>query len=381
MMLAFFGYTVARQLINKKVIFSFFYFGFALFILYGASNIFLENVINEQIARTMVVSLTLNLMMIYSIVQYIYMQNDIPKVLKITEFGIFSTSLLVVLLSLRTLISARLGRNTVMNSNMLAILCVFGVVLCMYLRKIDKLPKKAYWFRLAFYALAILLTGSRKGLLMLLIAFMLVKFISNGTRKLFRNLLFSIAAVIIAYTIIMKVEVFYNIIGVRMENFIQILTEGSTEENSINDRMSMMEMGLSYFKKKPWTGYGFDCFKMVSGHNGGGKVNAGNVGYYSHNNYVELLFGGGIIGFVLYYIPIAYLLIKLFVKKKSNPCILYLLAFFIAKLAFECVYVSYYERVDTYVVSIILGCTLLASVKKKDENTTPAKDLSFNLTI
>ena len=150
------------------------------------------------------------------------MQNDIPKVLKITELGIFTTALIVILLSLGTLTSGRLGRNTVMNSNMLAVLCSFGFILCMYLRKVDKFTKKTFWFRLAFYSLAVLLSGSRKGLLMLLLAVMLVKFISNGTRKLFRNVLISAVAVVIVYIIIMKVDFLYNIIGVRMENFIQL---------------------------------------------------------------------------------------------------------------------------------------------------------------
>ena len=63
--------------------------------------------------------------MIYAIVQYIYMQNDIPKILRITELGIFTTAFVVVLFSLGTITSGRLGGGTEINANMLAILCVW----------------------------------------------------------------------------------------------------------------------------------------------------------------------------------------------------------------------------------------------------------------
>ena len=67
-----------------------------------------------------------------------------------------------------------------------------------------------------------------------------------------------------------------------------------------------------------------------------------------------------IIGLVLYYIPVVHLLKKLFTKLKVEPSIMYLLAIYISKLAVEYAYVSYYERVDAYIVAIILGCTLIA---------------------
>ena len=361
MMVAFFGYTIVRQLRNHgKLVYSFFYVGFLMFILYGAANIVFHNVIDTQIARTMIISLSLNFLMIYAIVQYIYMQNDVQKVLRITELAIFTTALVVMLLSIGTIGSGRLGKGTEINANMLSMLCVYGFILCMYLRKIAFFSSRIYIFRMAFYLLVIFLTGSRKGLIMVFLAPMIIAFVF-GRRKLFRNVLIGIVAAIIVYVMIMNVEFLYNIIGVRMESLMLFFTEGTVSEGSLQSRLILSEIGMSYIREKPWTGYGYDCFKLVSGMGGQGVVDDGSFGYYSHNNYIELLFGGGIIGFVLYYIPMVYLLKKIFKGISKNACMPYLLALFISKLAVEYAYVSYYSRMDAYILAIILGCVLIAS--------------------
>ena len=363
MMVLFFGYTILRQLINRQKAKSSFYFaGFLIFILYGAANIFLDNVINVQVARTMVVSLVLNLMMIYAIVQYVYMQNDVPKVIRTTELGIFTTAFVVVLLSLGTITSGRLGGGTEINANILAMLCVYGFILCMYLRKIGRITPLSCWVRMGFYALAVLLTGSRKGLVMIVLATVVVTLIF-GKKKLVRNLLIGIASAVVVYLVIMNVEFLYNIIGVRIENLLLYLTEGTTTDGSLASRLELIEIAKPYIERKPWTGYGYDCFKMISGISGGGNITIDGVGYYSHNNYIELLFSGGIIGLVLYYIPVLYLLIKLLRGIKTDTCIPYMLALFVSKLAIEYAYVSYYDRIDAYIVAVILGSVLVCSKK------------------
>lgn len=359
MMVLFFGYTVFRQMAsNRKAPIPFFYAGFLVFILYGAMNIFFGNVIDSGVARTMVISLFLNLLMIYAIVQYIYMQDDIQKTLTITELGIFTTAFVVVLLSLKTITSGRLGGGTEMNSNLLAILCVYGFILCLYLRKIGKLTRQAYLLRLGFYFISVLLTGSRKGLIMIFLASMIVAFFNNK-KKALRIVIIGLASAVATYVAIMNIGFLYDIIGVRIENMLIYFVKGTATEGSLLSRLELVDIAKPYIERKPWTGYGFDCFKTVSGVGSSGKVGAGEFGYYAHNNYIELLFGGGIIGLVLYYIPMVYLLKKLFKKTKVDRAIPYLLALFIAKLAVEYAYVSYYERVDAYIVAVILGCVLI----------------------
>ena len=364
MMVAFFGYTVAQMIIRKdKIPFTFYYIGFGLFILYGFINVLLGNTIYPSVARTMVISLSLNFLMIFSIVEYIYMTNDAPRVLRITELGIFSTAFVVVLLSIRTITEGRLGGGTEINSNVLAILCVYGFGLSMYLRKINKISQIANWFRLGFYILVILLTGSRKGLVMIILTIMIVQF-TQDRRNVFKKLLVVAGSVAVFYILIMNVGVLYNIIGVRVENLLLALSGESSAEASLEDRQQLVAMGWEHFLEKPWTGYGYDCFKMVSGIGPKGKVAYGTAGFYSHNNYIELLFGGGIIGFLLYYLPVLYLLIKLAKSLGKNVCVPYLLAMVLSMLAVEYARVTYYARVDAYITAVVLGCVLIVGNNK-----------------
>ena len=365
MMVVFFGYTVLQMITRKsKVPIPFFYISFLAFILYGAANIMRGNVINAGVARTMVVSLALNLMMIVAIVQYIYMTNDVPRVLRVAELGIFSTAFVVVMLSLRTITQGRLGGGTEINSNMLAILCVYGFVMTMYLRKNGKIGQYAGWFRMAFYLLVILLTGSRKGLIMVVLAIVVIQFVGDRKRIL-KKLIIGAGLIAALYILIMNVEVLYNIIGVRVENLLTMLSEdGTATEESLEERQYLVKTGLQYIKEKPWTGYGYDCFKLVSGKGPNGKVAIGEVGFYSHNNYIELLFGGGIIALALYYSGVIHLLIKLLKKLRKDMSVPYLLAIIISKLSIEYYYVSSYERIDAYILAIVLGCMLIAGKNK-----------------
>ena len=366
MMLVFFGYTCLKFILkNNKIKFTPFFFFSFLFILYGALNIVAGNVIDNDVAKTMVISLTLNLLMTFCIVQYICLSKNVYKVLKITEASIFIAAMVVVLLSIETITEGRLGGGTDMNSNILGILCGFAVILCLYFINEYKQQNKGWYIlKICLYLIVILLTGSRKSLLMILFAFLLWSII-KGPKTFLTFIASSIFIFVLLYVVLMKLPLFYNIIGHRFEDFFEFLDSNNTTDYSIKHRNELIEIGWQYILKKPWIGYGYDCFKTISGIGWNGKFF-----YYAHNNYIELLFSGGIIGFTLYYLSILYLLLAIIKKLKVNKAIPYLLIILLSKLIIEYTYVSYYERIDTYIVAILLGVML--SVKKEDKKAQGA---------
>lgn len=326
--------------------------------LWGFVQIKLNNVLDKQIASTMVRSLSLNLIMIFTIVHYILLKRDVRSFLRMIEAGTFLVAIIVVILSIQTITTGRLGGGTEINANMFAMLCVYGFILQLYLYKSDSCHNKyLHIFKLFLYISFILLTGSRKGLLMIVLSLIIIQLL-QGKRNIINKLLGLSAIALILYLLIMKVDFLYNIIGVRVDNLLELIITGETSEGSLNTRNFLIEKGWYYISQKPVIGYGYDCYKVISGIDGDGYTRG--VGLYSHNNYIELLFGGGIIALILYYIPIIGLLISLYKNINTHSCITYLLAILVSKLAVEYAYVSYYSRIDAYIIAIILGCLLLS---------------------
>lgn len=139
------------------------------------------------------------------------------------------------------------------------------------------------------------LSGSKKGPIVFAVGagIVLIK-ISKDVRKLFRNLLLAGFLVGIIYLVIMKVPVLYNALGVRI---IQALgqIDGTVVDKSTRDRMILLQDAIKVFLQNPITGVGIDGFK---------KAEINRIHYYAHNNYVELLADCGIVGCMVYYLPI-----------------------------------------------------------------------------
>lgn len=355
LMLLFAGLMLAVTFFKKKRILGMpFYIGFAAFIGYGAANIIFYNVINNIVSKTMVFSLCLNLIMIFCIVQYIVKTNNNDKVLFLFENAIFCAALLVVILSRGSLATDRLGGGTEMNSNELALLSVYGFIICFY--RFEKIANYRFFtvLKMLFFLAIIFLTGSRKGVIMVLAAIFLIAILGKKKRFLLNLFIFAGIAVLL-YLLLTKVELFYNMVGYRFEYLFDFLNTGSTEDYSIESRSQLVEIGWYYIQYKPWTGFGYDCFKLVSGL----KSNISEFYLYSHNNYVELLFSGGIFALVLYYLPILWLIIKVSKNLKQEKVLKYCFVILVVKHLIEYAYVSYYSRIDAYVLAIVLGVYLV----------------------
>src|SRR5699024_6694572 len=49
------------------------------------------------------------------------------------------------------------------------------------------------------------------------------------------------------------------------------------------------------------------------------------VGTYSHNNFLEVFISGGVLAFLLYYVPYFYSMIKMWARRKKNNYLNYIL--------------------------------------------------------
>jgi len=91
-----------------------------------------------------------------------------------------------------------------------------------------------------------------------------------------------------------------------------ITGDGKVEASALY-RESLIQYGIEWFKESPFFGYGLENFRVLNSIDYGNNV-------YAHNNFIEILVGLGLVGFLIYYFLYAYILIKLLplVKKKSH---------------------------------------------------------------
>jgi O-antigen ligase len=163
--------------------------------------------------------------------------------------------------------------------------------------------------------LGMFLSGGRKYVIMPLI-FLYILMMHKGSKKgrlkiIGSTFIIAIAALVV-YFLIMKVPFFYNVIGVRFEGFFEFLGDNRGKaDSSTLLRYQMIDAAWEKWLERPLFGYGFDSFKyyneqFVTGHR-----------YYSHNNFLELLYNQGIVGFAIYYSFYVYLVIKAW-RLKNN---------------------------------------------------------------
>ena len=158
----------------------------------------------------------------------------------------------------------------------------------------------------------------------------------------------------------MNVPWLYTIAGSRFETMLNAVLGKTVEEGSLMSRLHYIHLGWEYFLQRPWTGYGLDCFRYL------------RYAYetYSHNNYIELLFSGGIIGFVLYYMP-NLIMYKGIISLSRKAINVFKVGFviFLVQQATEYASVTYFERTPLTILIIALACLKLANKMKKASNS------------
>ena len=146
-----------------------------------------------------------------------------------------------------------------------------------------------------------LLTGSKKSLIFIIFSFIIFTVIKYRF-KLHRYIIPFLLIMIMLF-LVFYIDLFYNIIGKRIIDFIGTLgfnIDGAKYSNSTTLRLLMYKKGIEAFKTKPIFGGGWFYFSNYAG-----------IETYSHSNYIELLVTYGITGFLLYYSMFFYILLKL----------------------------------------------------------------------
>ncbi|MDQ1339272.1 MAG: hypothetical protein QG567_424 [Campylobacterota bacterium] len=236
--------------------------------------------------------------------------------------------------------------GTLGNPNVLAITMMFSIFASIiYLGNKEGSAKPFFYYQYVNVLLSvylIFLTASKKGIIFggILIFFYLMLSLRN-----FKNLLrlgvLGAAAIWIAVSyidigeLLMHAERFVS----RFEFFYYSLQGIGGYDYSTEERQNFIELGLQLLGDRPLFGYGIDNFRIFGG-------------TYSHNNFIELLVGVGIIGAIAYYSMYAGLIVK--VLKMDGGELKVLLAIFVFIIfAMDIAVVSYIDKLTIYMLLLV----------------------------
>jgi O-antigen ligase len=257
-------------------------------------------------------------------------------------------------------LDGRIG-STLVNANGYAQVLMFGVIFALRQWLVESAKRRVGWkmsaLLLAFLGLCLYgiveLTGSRKGIIMTLAAVLLVAVYWVWHQPIRRRLL---------VTVLLVIGIVAAGFGLYLSPQTERITEVSAflrgqnvEDTGLAKRSGMLEDAVSLWLQRPFTGWGLDQFRNVSGWN-----------TYSHDNYVELLADQGIIGCLLYimvYISTLVSLLRSLGRSRDaglSADIFWAMVVIVVAMGWDIGAVSYYDRLSWIVLSMAIAVSLWA---------------------
>lgn len=287
-------------------------------------------------------ALIVNFVLVFILTQMPWNEQRFEMIMKV--FMLSAAGLIIVLALTGNLEdtsdSGRLGQELTGNANILATMLMVGAIYAFWLlvSSSSTSTKLFSFISVLIVYFGIFLSGGRKYVIIpivFLYVLLLYKTDTNGKRHLIFNSLLVVAICVLLYQLIMKVPFIYDAIGYRFDGFFALFDDSKDVDGSTEVRMKMIEAALKKWPDRPLFGHGFDSFKYynassVTGHE-----------YYSHNNFVELLYNQGIVGFLTYYSFYVYLLYSALKAKGTSLYKGFVVGVVFAWLVIEYGYVTY----------------------------------------
>ena len=293
--------------IKRKLIFNNFLFIYILFIIICTMSFFVA--VDKNMVLSKVGTLILLFIVMFSLINYIDNFEKLRKFLISFVYSGFIASLYILFTSDFSNIT-RFG-SELGNVNAVGMMIGISAIFCFYLFLEEK--RFIYFVLLLTMLPIILLTGSRKSVLFFLMNLIIILYLRNRDSLSKKLKFFFIGGILffLVLFLVFKIPLFYKIIGYRIENVFSFLSGKKVNEGSIYERFYMIEVGLKMIKDRPILGYGIDNYRFYYSRVPSGRET------YSHNNFIELIVGTGIFGFLFYYLIHFIILRSLF---KASIC-------------------------------------------------------------
>lgn len=182
------------------------------------------------------------------------------------------------------------GSNSMLpNVNVVAMILSFSFLF--FIHKLFVHKKKLYIIPTIISFIIIFILGSRKSIISIFLGLLILFYQVNKKTKI--KICFLLLALIAGLTLFIPDE-YLNFVFDRLAQLNIFSNQKALLDSSDEMRIMLFENGLNFISDKPFFGFGFYSFSILF-------EQLYNIRVYSHNNFIETLVGGGIIGFILYY--------------------------------------------------------------------------------
>jgi O-antigen ligase len=341
---------------KKKLVINLTLVAFLLFIVVCALSAFYA--VNPSLVYSKVMTLLLVFVLILSVGNYLDTVDKIEKTIHYFVYGGFIASIYIFLNADFTEVT-RFG-SQLGNVNAIGIIIGISDTFAFYLWLTER--KFRHLIMLVAMLPIILITGSRKALFFIIFNFLIILFLrsSSSLMKIIKFMIISGLGLIVAFYLIYHVKLLYEILGTRMDNLFAFILGKGTREGSLNARSYMAQFGLHVFGQKPWLGYGIDNYRVL-------LKNELGSGTYSHNNFIELMVGTGVIGLSTYYLTHLFALKGLVGARKEHPGVSIYYPFIALLLSYTILSISMVYYDDKHISILLAMGSVLQSVFRKDE--------------
>lgn len=234
--------------------------------------------------------------------------------------------------------------NTITNQNRLGMYCAFGIAFSIERLVSDRKHWLLYITAIIVIAPAMMFTGSRKAIAILVVAIIVLAFSAMTKDRAITSIKIFLLTIAIIVAIILLIYYVPAFVAIKNRFADMLGAFGTSNDTSASDdtRFRFIEEGLRSFASSPFIGHGF-CYSYSV------------FGTYAHNNFVELLMNHGFIGASLYYAPYLMLISNATKFKNQNRSFASLLLMIIAAiLVCEMGVVTYYERFITIMIASMI---------------------------
>ena len=346
-------------------------FAIWLFAFLGICGISYVYSIDADMSFEVLKGLMVNTLVVLSIMWNIRSVDDVTSIIKIILWVSFVNAIyLFITVDWSAVGTDRLGTDYTgrgWNANTIGMMAVWGMLFIIYLAKTCGLKK--YYLGILLLLPLLVYSGSRKAWVSamgVVVAFALI----NNKKHVFRAMLIAGVSAYVLYYLMINVPMLYEIGGHRLETLVQGLLGDSQMDTSAERRMAFIEYGILWFKERPFFGYGVHTYAHLLG------ASDFRMRTYSHNNYVELLVGVGLVGTLIFYSMYAYVLISLLKKffwqrrlglRQETATILFL-ALLIITLAMQYGMVMY---TNSLYITLLLLPYLYLELSRRETKTNP----------